>query len=75
MNEYAYHGQGNTIHSPAQIEWYKNTCDDKSVLVGGKQVIHCLDGYSIPLSCKGGLIYLDIIGIPTDEDMDFLMSS
>ena len=30
MHEYAYYGRGNTIHSPGQIEWFQNTCDDKS---------------------------------------------
>ncbi|KAL7562631.1 hypothetical protein ACA910_002532 [Epithemia clementina (nom. ined.)] len=39
MNEYAYFGQGNSIHSPGQIEWYKNTCEDKSVKNGGNQKI------------------------------------
>ena len=31
MNEYAYYGKGHTIHSSGQIEWHKNTVDDKSV--------------------------------------------
>ena len=44
MHEYAYCGRGNTIHSPCQIEWFNNTCDDKSHHVGGKQVITFLDG-------------------------------
>ena len=39
MHEYAYYGRGNTIHSPGQIEWFQNTCDDKSFHVGRKQVI------------------------------------
>ena len=30
MHEYAYYGRGNTIHSPGQIEWFQNTCDDTS---------------------------------------------
>ena len=33
MNEYAYYGKGHTIHSSGQIEWHKNTVDDKSVKV------------------------------------------
>ena len=45
MHEYAYYGRGNTIHSPCQIEWFDNKCDDKSHHVGGKQVITFLDGY------------------------------
>ena len=44
MHEYAYYGRGNTIHSPGQIEWFQNTCDDKSFHVGGKQVLTFLDG-------------------------------
>ena len=70
MNEYAHYGRGNTIHSPGQIEWFKNKCDDKSVKVGGKQVIQFLDGYIAPLECKSGLIYLPILGPPTDADME-----
>ena len=30
MHEYAYYSRGNTIHSPGQIDWFQNTCDDKS---------------------------------------------
>ena len=37
--EYAYYGRGNAIHSQCQIEWFNNTCDDKSYHGGGKQVI------------------------------------
>ncbi|KAL7571369.1 hypothetical protein ACA910_007681 [Epithemia clementina (nom. ined.)] len=70
MNEYAYFGQGNSIHSPGQIEWYKNTCDDKSVKVGGNQKIEFLDGYALPLECRSGLMYIKMLGPPTDDDMD-----
>ena len=59
MNEYAYYGRGHSIHSSGQIEWYTNIVDDKSVQVGGHQRI----GYSIPLICKDGLMYLE----PTDN--------
>ncbi|KAL7580569.1 hypothetical protein ACA910_003691 [Epithemia clementina (nom. ined.)] len=70
MNEYAYFGQGNTIHSSGQIEYFKNKVDDRSHHVGGKQVIHLLDGYSLPFECRGGLMYMDLIGKPTDEDLE-----
>ena len=43
MHEYAYYGRGNIIHSPCQIEWFNNTCDDH---VGGEQIITFLDGYN-----------------------------
>ena len=70
MHEYAYYGRGNTIHSPGQIEWFQNTCDDKSFHVGGKQVINFLDGYSTPLQCRTGLMYMNLLGQPTDDDLN-----
>ena len=69
MNEYAYYGKGHSIHSSGQIEWYTNTVDDKSVQVSGQQRIVTIDGYSMPLVCKGGLMYLQLQGIPTDQDL------
>ena len=69
MNEYAYNGRGHSIHSSGQIEWYTNTVDDKSVQVGGQQIIVTIDGYSMPLVCKGRLMYLQLQGIPTDQDL------
>ena len=70
MHEYAYYGRGNTIHSPGQTEWFQNTCDDKSFHVGGKQVITFLDGYSTPLHCRTGLMYMNLLGKPTDADLN-----
>ena len=69
MNEYAYYGKGHTIHSSGQIEWHTNTVDDKSVQVGGQQRIITIDGYSMPLMCKGGLMYLKFQGILIDVDL------
>ena len=45
MNVYACYGKGHTIHSFGQIEWFKNSVDDRSVQVGGKQRICTIDGY------------------------------
>ena len=58
MNEYACYGKGHTIHSSGQIEWFKNSVDDQSVQVGGKQRICTIDGYAMlmPLVCRGALI-------------------
>ena len=39
INEYACYGKDHTIHSSGQIEWFKNSVDDRSVQVGGKQRI------------------------------------
>ena len=70
MNEYACYGKGHTIHSSGQIEWFKNSVDDRSVQVGGKQRICTIDGYAMPLTCRGGLVYLSILGKPTDKDLE-----
>ena len=70
MNEYASCGKGHTIHSSGQIEWFKNSVDDRSVQVGGKQRICTTDGYAMPLTCRGGLMYLSIIGKPADVDLE-----
>ena len=56
MNEYACYGKGYTIHSSGLIEWFKNSVDDRSVQVDGKQRLCSIDGYSIPLVCRGVLM-------------------
>ena len=43
--------------------------DDKQVQVGGQRRIVTIDGYSMPMICKGGLMYLELQGIPTDKDL------
>ena len=68
MHEYAYYGRGNTIHSPCQIEWINNTCDDKPHHVGGKQVITVQDGYATSLECRSGIMYMSILGKLKDQD-------
>ena len=70
MNEYACYGKGHTIHSSGQIEWFKNSVDDRSVQVGGRQRICTTDGYVMPLTCRGGLMYLSLLGKPTDQDLE-----
>ena len=69
MNEYACYGKGHTIHSSGQIEWFKNSVDDRSVQVGGKQRICTTDGYAMPLTCRGGLMYLSIGPMTLMRDM------
>ena len=44
--------------------------DEKSVKVGGTQLITTLDGYSVPLLIKDGLAYATSLGRPTNQDMD-----
>ena len=70
MNEYACYGKGHTIHSSGQIEWFNNSVDDRSVQVCGKQRICTIDGYAMPLVCRGGLVYLSILGKLTDADLE-----
>ena len=70
MNKYACYGKGHTIHSSGQIEWFKSSVDDRSVQVGVKQRICTIDGYTMPLTCRGGLMYLSILGKPTDTDLE-----
>ena len=70
FNEYAYLGKGSSIHSSGQLEWLKANVDEKSVNVGGTQLITTLDGYSVPLLIKDGLAYATSLGKPTDQDMD-----
>ena len=70
FNEYAYLGKGSSIHSSGQLEWFKTHVDDKSIKVGGTQLITALDGYSVPLIIKNGLAYATSLGRPTDQDMD-----
>ena len=70
FNEYAYLGKGSSIHSSGQLEWFKTNVDEKSVKVGGTQLITTLDGYSVPLLVKDGLAYATSLGRPRDQDMD-----
>ena len=64
FNEYAYLGKGSSIHSSGQLEWFKTNVDEKSVKVGGTQLITTLDGYSVPLRIKDGLAYPTSLGRP-----------
>ena len=70
FNEYAYLGKGSSIHSSGQLEWFKTLVDEKSIKVGGTQLITTLDGYSLPLLIRDGLAYASSLGRPTDQDMD-----
>eukprot|EP00955_Chlamydomonas_euryale_P036560 350479-Chlamydomonas_euryale.AAC.2 len=59
LQQYAYHGDGNTIHSACQLEHFKNLVNDRSMKVpGGRQCIQTHDGYILPLDIIQGLPYL-----------------
>ena len=70
MNEYACCGKGQTIQASGQIEWFKNSVDDRSAQVGGKQRICMINGYSMPLVCRGGFMYLSLLGKPSGKDLE-----
>ena len=70
MNEYACYDKWHTIHCSGQIEWFKNTVDDRSVQVGDQQRICTLDGYSMPLVCKSGVMYLTLMEKPSNEILE-----
>ena len=70
FNEYAHLGKGSSIHLSGHLEWFKTHVDEKSIKVGGTQLITTLDGYSVPLLIKHGLAYATSLGKTTDQDMD-----
>ena len=70
FNEYAHLGNLSSIHSSGQLEWFKTHVDEKSIKVGGTQLITTLEGYSVPLLIKDGLAYATSLGRPKDQDMD-----
>ena len=70
FNEYVYLWKGSSIHASGHLEWFKTNVDEKSVKVGGTQLINTLDVYSVPLLIKDGLVYTTSLGRPTDQDMD-----
>ena len=71
LRQYAWHGQGRTIHSAIQLEYYKNRVDDRSILAGGTQCIKTADGYIIPLDIINGLPYMKM-SPNTDKEWDEL---
>ena len=68
MHQYAYLGEGKTIHSSGQLEWFKNDVNDKSLKVaGGLQRIKTQDGYGHPVDIKNGLPYIPMRPYTDDE--------
>ncbi len=69
LHQYAYTGQGKTIHSSGQLEWYKN--NDKFIKVAGWLQCITNDGYVIPIIIRDGLSYVALC-LLTDEEWDSL---
>ena len=60
MHQYAYHGQGKSIHSSPQMEAFGITVDDKSIKAGGTQTITAHRGFVLPLDIRDGLPYMPL---------------
>ena len=72
FHQYALYGKGSSIHAPVQLEFFKNTVDEKSRHAGGNQYIKSPDGqYIIPLGICNGLARLPIRPY-TDDEWDTL---
>ena len=65
-------GEGKTIYSSGQLEWFKNDVNDKSLKIsGGLQRIQTHDGYVHPLDIKNGLPYIPMRPY-TDKELEAL---
>jgi hypothetical protein len=72
LHQYAYVGDGKTIHSSAQLEWFKNDVNDRSLkITGGLQRIMTVEGYVHPLNIRNGLAHA-IMRPYTDEEWETL---
>ena len=70
FNQYAYTGEGRSIHSSIQMEaWGVEVSEtSRNARVPGKQRLTTIDGHRIPISIRNGLPFIDMT-YPTDEDM------
>ena len=72
FNQYAHTGQGKTIHSSGQLEWFHNDVNDRSNKIkGGLQLIKTNDGYAHPIDIHQGLPYVQMRPY-TDDEWDTL---
>jgi hypothetical protein len=69
---YAIHQAHRTIHSSIQLEYFKNTIDDKSIKASSGQHLTTPDGYVIPIDIIGGLPYITKMHPYTDTKYDTL---
>jgi hypothetical protein len=68
FHQYAHIGKGRTIHSANQMIKWGVIVDDNPRSTGGLQHIYTSEGHIIPLSIRGGLVYMDMVKA-TDKDM------
>ena len=75
FNEHTFLGKGSSLHSPHQMEYFKNRVDDKSINVGGKQRLETLEGYTMSIIFKDGLAYIKTLGRPSDQELEIILMS
>ena len=56
--QYEYYGKSKSINSPVQFEAFQNKADDKSIKLGGNQIIKTYYVYVFPLDSTDGFSYL-----------------
>jgi hypothetical protein len=71
MSQYAISGEGKTIHSKTQLEYFGNLVHDSSRRSGGRQCIVTREGYVFRLHVREGLSYFDMVP-PTDAQLEDL---
>ena len=71
FHQYAFHSDGDTIHSKVQLMDYGNKVDCDPIKLGGTQRITCLNGTVFPLDIIWSLAYLPLRR-PTDDEMNAL---
>ena len=67
MHQCAIAGKGRTIHSCGQLEHHKNHVGNKSIKVGGKQLISTIDGHVHPIDIINGLPYTPMRPFTNEE--------
>ena len=72
LNQYAYIGNGKTIHSCSEKKMHSHDVNNKSMKVkGGQQRITTPKGFCIPFNIKKGLPYMTLQPYTDDEWNDF----
>lgn len=71
FGEYAWTGNGPSIHSSGQLEYNRISVDDRSAKVGGKQCLKTDCGRILPLKFRNGLARLPIRPY-TDHELETL---
>ena len=71
FHQYAWLGEGRSIHSSLQIQAFDHEVCDTPRSLGGKCMISTPQGHHIPLAIRNGLPYMNMTK-PTEEEMQNL---